>query len=450
MKSFRESTKAASNRRIRRLSGTLLLIVAVGCGTEPTPPGAVTLVISGDTAGWIVPCGCTSNQSGGLARRGTLVQSLRAAGAVLSADVGGAAAGTSPYDQTKFEAILAGELKLGLVAHNIGAAEARFGANYLRDVAERLKAPLTSCNVSDRSGQRIADSHRIAEIAGRRIAFVGVLSETPSIPGITIESPRAAILNLLPTLKGQYDHLIVLAYLPEAELRGLAAALPEADAVIGGPTGQSIVPELAGPTWIAAATNKGKFVISLSLAENGRAWSGKVHELNDQLTDDPEQTENVAQFHRRLAECDYTADQTSFVTLAARDFPSGFRVVGSERCRDCHADACATWQASSHSRAWESLTATGSQVDAYCQQCHTTGFGLPGGFESVARSPGRVSVGCEDCHGAGSEHVAEPAVHTPFFQQAQHRCQRCHDRENSPKFDYESYWPLISHGGKLP
>src|SRR5438105_2896094 len=38
--------------------------------------GPVTLVVSGDTAGWILPCGCTSNQSGGLARRGTFIAQL--------------------------------------------------------------------------------------------------------------------------------------------------------------------------------------------------------------------------------------------------------------------------------------------------------------------------------------------------------------------------------------
>ena len=433
-----------------RLWGMLLLVITIGCGTKASPPSAVTLVISGDTAGWIVPCGCTSNQSGGLPRRGAFVQSLRSDSAVISADVGGAAAGVSLYDQTKFESILAGELKMGLVAHNLGAAEARFGAEYLREVSHRLKAPLTSCNVSDSSGKPVVATHRIAQISGRRIAFVGVLTETPAISGLKIEAPRAAILNLLPTLKGTYDHLIVLAYLPEAELRTLAASLPEADAVIGGPTGQSIVPERAGPTWIAAATNKGKFVISLTVKEGERGWSGKVHELNDEYSDDPVQKENVTEFHKILKERDFTADQTSFISMAARDFPDGFRVVGSERCLDCHSNACDAWKASKHSHAWDSLTRTGSQVDAYCQQCHTTGFGLPGGFESVSLSPRRISVGCEDCHGAGSAHVAEPAVHTPFFQQAEHHCQRCHDRENSPKFDYEKYWPMISHGGKQP
>src|ERR1700745_4371010 len=42
---------------------------ARGAGGDADHP--LVLVVSGDTAGWIVPCGCTSNQSGGLLRRGS-------------------------------------------------------------------------------------------------------------------------------------------------------------------------------------------------------------------------------------------------------------------------------------------------------------------------------------------------------------------------------------------
>src|SRR5690349_20754720 len=76
---------------------------------SPPAPRPLMVVISGDTAGWIVPCGCTSNQSGGLLRRGTFVKEQAAGHDVILADAGGAASGTSPYHQVKFEAILRGE-----------------------------------------------------------------------------------------------------------------------------------------------------------------------------------------------------------------------------------------------------------------------------------------------------------------------------------------------------
>lgn len=369
---------------------------------------------------------------------------------MLVADVGGAAAGTSLYDRAKFEAILAGEIGIGLIAHNLGTSEAKLGADYLREVTSRLNVPFVSCNVMDEKGNLVTQSHRIAQFANRRVAFVGVLSDTQKVSGVRIDAPRAAILNLLPTLRGQYDHLIVLAYLPEAELRALAADLPEADAVIGGPTGQSIAPTQIGSRLLGSATNKGKFLITLSIAANAKTWSGAVQEMNESIDDDQLQEKNLENFRQLLAKQDFTAQQTSFVTFTANT-PSGeFKFVGSERCYDCHKSASDTWHASRHASAWSSLTKNGSQVDSYCQQCHTTGFGAPGGFESIGRSPKRISVGCEDCHGAGSAHVGDPNVHTLFFRQSQSRCEHCHDRENSPQFSYEHYWPRIAHEGNKP
>ena len=73
------------------------------------------IVVSGDTAGWIVPCGCTANQSGGLARRARFVADQSDHEVVLL-DAGGAPAGTTPYHRVKFEAILRGEMAMGIAA----------------------------------------------------------------------------------------------------------------------------------------------------------------------------------------------------------------------------------------------------------------------------------------------------------------------------------------------
>ncbi len=105
-------------------------------------PAQLAVVVSGDTAGWIMPCGCTTNQSGGLPRRGTYVRVARADHTVILADAGGAPDGTSPYQRLKFEAILGGERAMGIAAHNLGAPEAALGADYLqRSCAEMAWRP---------------------------------------------------------------------------------------------------------------------------------------------------------------------------------------------------------------------------------------------------------------------------------------------------------------------
>jgi hypothetical protein len=376
-----------------------------------------------------------------------LVEQLRSQVDVLYVDVGGAPGGASAYDQAKFEAILEGELTMHVAAHNIGLSEARLGAAYLRELRERLSVPWLSCNVREATGALIAEPLRVVRAAGRRIAFVGVLSDRTRIAGLEIDPPREAILETVRQASEPHDALIVLAYLSEEELHELAASLPEADVVVGGPTVQSLAPQHVGPTLLTSATNKGKFVARLNAPRgSSERWQGELIELTGQFADHVDQEENLDRFYHSLAERDFRPGDTSFVAPLPADVLGSFRIAGNERCRECHEDDCRLWKESKHAVAWESLAAKGAHVDAYCQQCHTTGYGLPGGFESARRSRSLGAVGCESCHGPSLAHAQHEETPTAFVGQADSQCVRCHDRENSPDFAYDKYWAKIEHG----
>lgn len=446
-----------TSRRWRKrwiLIGLLLALVPLGLGAwqvQKFRQRPLRIVISGDTAGWITPCGCTSNQSGGLLRRGNFIDFERQHWEVIVADVGGAPGGTSAYHQVKFEAILRGELAMGIQAHNLGGPEIALGADYLRKVGQDLGVPFVSANVQDANGQTLAEPYRIVEQAGQRIAFIGVLAQNYARNGIRISDPQEAVRRIAADVRPRCDAVIVLAYLPEDQLQQLAASCPEVDAVVGGPTGQSISPRQVGPTLLAAATNKGKFLIELDVPgprQQGR-WGGTVYELNNAWSDDPVQQANVRQYLDELAKRDFPAATTGFAPALPAGLPAGYRFAGSQACAECHKDDCKSFGASKHAHAWQTLTERGYHVDAYCQKCHTTGYGQPGGFESVALSAGvRGGVGCENCHGPSQAHVKNPRQRTPFA--AKDQCITCHDRENSPTFAYDAFWQKITHGAPLP
>jgi hypothetical protein len=430
--------------------GLLGCALAVGC--RPGGSGRpLTVVVSGDTAGRIVPCGCASNQSGGLPRRASLVDGLGGSAEVILADAGDAPQGTSPYDRAKFEAIARGELLMGVAAHNIGASEARLGPAELSRLGATLGFPWLSANVRDRADQLVGEPVRIRSAGGRRVALVGVLAERYATQELQVTQPRRAVIEALLRVDGQYDSAIVLAYLPEDELRQLAEALPEVDVVVGGPTGQPIAPTRFGPTLLASATSKGKFVVVLDApaVNSAERWTGRIVELDGRFADDPRQTANLEQFRGDLARWDFSPGQTSFAQPLPPGLPKGYAVAGTEACRKCHAGDGEAWQKSKHAGAWKSLAATGAQVDPECQRCHTTGYGLPGGFASARRSKSLVEVGCECCHGPSQAHAADPAVRTIHFGQAKNQCRGCHDRENSPKFVYDEYWRKTQHGQKV-
>ncbi|MDB5387792.1 MAG: cycA1 [Planctomycetaceae bacterium] len=460
----------SSNRSSRLLLGTgVMLLLVVGAGLtfwklgrlrlaekpangdagqaqiDAESPGLAVLV-SGDTAGWMVPCGCAAGQSGGLLRRGSLVADERQRQATIVVDAGGAPGGTALYDKLKFTAILNGELKMGLKAHNIGGPEAALGLEELRRLEQVLKFPFISANLKDLKGQPLFEPCKFVEANGRRLMFIGVLSQRFAGSKWQIDEPRESILATLEKYKGQFDWAIVLAYLPEVELRELAATLPEVHAVVGGPTGQSIAPLAVGPVLLASATNKGKFVVRLSVPapRDTTPWEGHSIELTSRFADDLDQSDILTEFRRHLDERDLTASDSGLVADFGAKRPPEYQIAGSGECRECHQQDADHWKESSHSKAWETLVHRDAHVDSYCQQCHTTGFGLPGGFQSVRTTPARISVGCESCHGPSQAHVQRPTVKTPFA--AKDQCVRCHDHENSPQFDYAKYWLKIKHG----
>lgn len=429
-----------------RVALLLTMILIAGCERRGAPQ-PVTIIVGGDTAGWIVPCGCTSNQSGGLPRRATFVDDRRNEGAVVVVDVGGAPGGTTPYDRLKFEAILQGEAAMGVVVHNLGRAEVELGVDELRRLHDELQTPWISANTTDRAGNPLAEPARLVESGGRRLLFVGVLSQQYQSETVRVSPPRQAVLSVLKDNEGKYDRALVLAYVPEDELRELAENLPEVDAVIGGPTGQPVPPCYPqGYVLTTSATKQGKYLAVLTFPpanESSPRMQGEIVEMDERFADDPAQRENLDRFYAVLQKRELSPEETPFVE---RNGSTSDSVAGEKTCADCHEDEYRVWRNSRHARAWQSLAEQPARHDPDCQRCHVTGYGLPGGFETLSRSPDRVNVGCESCHGGSEKHCKKTETKTSLSGRMKDQCLRCHDRENSPLFDYDVYWPKIRHG----
>jgi hypothetical protein len=325
----------------------------------------------------------------------------------------------------------------------------------LRELPAELRGVFVSANVRDREQKTIAPAAKVATIDGQRLALVGVVGEEFATADVEILPPRQAVLDALAAISGKFDRAVVLAYVNEQQLDELAQALPEVDLIVGGPTGQSVQPHKAGAVTVTAVTNKGKFVAALDVPRVGtNEWKASILEVTDKYSDHSRQKENLTSFYKQLADRQLRPAETSFVDPLPAGAPADFRIDGSQSCLECHKSDCRDsrhkntaaqdWMTSKHAHAWETLEEKGAHVDAYCQQCHTTGYGLPGGFETFAATPKLVSVGCESCHGPSAAHAKAPKQRpTAFHGQAKSHCAKCHDRENSPGFEYERYWEAL-------
>jgi len=135
----------------------------------------------------------------------------------------------------------------------------------------------------------------------------------------------------------------------------------------------------------------------------------------------------------------------AMVILVTSGFAGDFEYAGSGKCKSCHKKASdgeqyQKWEAGPHAGAYETLKndksaeiakKKGLKVPAYeapeCLICHTTGFGA-GGFEvknadfwkqvtdkgkptkEVKLMEDLAAVGCESCHGAGSEYKSKKVM----------------------------------------
>lgn len=88
--------------------------------------------------------------------------------------------------------------------------------------------------------------------------------------------------------------------------------------------------------------------------------------------------------------------------------PADQQYIGAKKCAACHFDQFVKWKKTKHSTSFNLLTAK-YQNDAKCLKCHTTGYGEPTGYKTLADNDLK-GTSCETCHGPGSKHaeIAKP------------------------------------------
>ncbi|NWF98605.1 MAG: cytochrome C [Nitrospirae bacterium] len=122
--------------------------------------------------------------------------------------------------------------------------------------------------------------------------------------------------------------------------------------------------------------------------------------------------------------------------------------VGSDTCKKCHEKEYESFiKYAKKSRSYESIERlkkglTPEEIKG-CYACHTTGYGKPGGFVSMEKTPYLKNAGCEVCHGPGSIHVKTMKPEYIKRKMTMKDCEECHISERVRAFRYK---PLI-HGG---
>jgi 2',3'-cyclic-nucleotide 2'-phosphodiesterase (5'-nucleotidase family) len=285
---------------------------------------------------------------------------------------------------------------------------------------------------------------------GNEEVHVGVLAVSPpgreELHGARLLSPEEAIERYLPEVDAKSDIVILLARMSGDQLVRLARMYPGIDIIINGSsTGEGQEYPKVGDTVIVEASKQGESLGTLEVE-----WDAEGHitksvnqpiPLPPMITDSPQLAAIVDQAHAeqaRLAEEE--AKKSPPLTI-----PSVF--AGDKECKICHEKAFQVWEKSKHAHAIDALIATHDQYNQACIPCHVTGLGVNRGYADLVRTAGLANVQCEACHGMSVKHVKSPQTEKPGLglKVKQKSCTRCHAPEQSPNFNFETYWAKIKH-----
>lgn len=451
----------------------------------------LALVITGLAHGYIEPCGCAGldNQKGGLSRRHTLLKQLTAKGwPTLPIDVGGQVNRYGRQTIIKFGIALEALNKLGYQAVALGASDLKLPTDELMAATTNLadtngESRFVSANVGlfDFDSDTIP-TYRVIEEAGVRIGVTSVLGESfarqVKSDEVKLTPPAESLAKIVPELKSNSDVMVLLAHATNEEAARLAKQFPQFDIVVsaGGadePPNMPI-PVAGSKTLLVDVGHKGMYAIVLGLFDDPKKpWRYQRVPLDARFADSPDMKQLMTAYQSQL-------ELEGFEGLGLR--PTAHPLAkspgdplaayaGSQSCRECHPTAYGIWSKSPHAHATETLAKLDPprQFDPECISCHSTGWNAQEyypyetGFASIEQTPLLQGNGCENCHGPAAAHVE--AEHVKGFKNLAQReqlrqrlkltratiettCERCHDHDNSPEFDFAKYWPKVEHRGK--
>jgi len=127
--------------------------------------------------------------------------------------------------------------------------------------------------------------------------------------------------------------------------------------------------------------------------------------------------------------------------------------VGATSCVACHESRHQEWFGTIHRTAFNTLVSGGAGDNVLCFPCHSVGHGTPSGFVDLATTPHLAGVQCENCHGPGSNHLADPENVSLAVNYDSQLCGSCHQschglcgENHHPQFEQ---WSTSEHSSAL-
>jgi len=419
----------------------LTVVASCELTTSTKPPAKsigkadeLTIFLTGNELGALKPCGCSGGQLGGLDRRSAVLNTVPKHKRLI-VDTGSLVKSDSEQDLLKFNMII----------------EAFKLLDY--DLVRLSEEDIEICKNLGLSGSissvlNIISSHGAAEanvpakftrrlsLKGEPVAVTVAAFDANSAPIEQIEELFAPHQER--SAAGHAINILILNHCDSAVIDSIAKNVPIIDCLVcpADSDEPSIIGDPNKRPLVLSVGRFGRYVGSLQISEAARGKS-KL-QLSFRAIPVEENLEQQASLVRLYKDYQQLVRQSNLLEKYPRfRLANGLEYTGSDSCKFCHDYEYWKWRdaasrepdSQAHADAYATLEQVGSQFDPECVICHVVGMEYESGFVSEEKTGHLKNVGCENCHGPGSEHIR--TLGTAKTTEPKSVCLDCHTPEAS-------------------
>jgi len=394
-----------------------------------------TVFFTGNGLGELKPCGCSGGQLGGLDRREAVFNRVPKDKRLII-DTGSIVKSDSEQDLIKFNVILQALKLLDYDLVSLSEEDIEIGKN-----VGLLDGTGPGFNIISPHGS--PDMNIPAKFAkslsfkGKRVVITIAAFDTESAPLEQIGQLFGPGPDVNPTPVRRESNLdkfginiLILNHCDDGIIDFIAKRIPLVDCIICPSESDEpmVVSEANKRPLVFSGGRFGRYICGLQIKEPAGGKDKPILSFfSVPLEEDLEQEASLVQLYKDYQQL--VRERNLLEKHPRFTLPDGLEYVGSESCKVCHEYEYEKWSSNIHAHAYATLERVGSQFDPECVICHVVGMDYESGFSSEQKTGHLKNVGCENCHGPGSEHIMT-AGQTQLTE-PKSACIDCHTPEQS-------------------
>jgi hypothetical protein len=405
---------------------------------EPSMDDSLIVFLTGNELGALKPCGCSGGQLGGFDRRPAVLNTVPEDKRLII-NTGSFVKSDSEQDLIKYHIIIQALQLLDYDLVSLGEQDIEIGGNL--GLLEDIESAFNVISPNGTTGTNIpAKFTKKFSLKGRTVLAAVAAFDPESTPIGQIEE----LFDLpadMPTL-----NILILSNSDPGTIRSIAKAAPFVDCVVC--PSESDEPAVIGNTNtrpLAFTVGRfGRYVCGLKVTAPSKAGQRlrlafKEFRIAEDLPKDDSLVRLYEDYQQIVKDRNLLEKHPRFA------LPDDLEYTGSKSCNSCHEYEYAAWSSKAHAKAFSTLEKVGSEYDPECVVCHVIGMDYESGFISQQETGHLINVGCENCHGPGSEHILSAGEKK--LTEPKSTCIDCHTPEHSGDYagNEEAFLEKIKH-----